>query len=215
MPANILLIFDIDGTLTDTVSMYHKIFEESLMELGFQNFNSNFNTYKHHTDSFVVNEINRNQSDLEQKPNIISKFERLIFEKIKSEKISEIEGAKKQIEKLSKMKGITICYATGSVYQTAKYKLEQIGITFSLDQLSCSNMIEERENILLEAIEIAQKKKNISRFDRIISIGDGIWDLKTAQNLNLDFIGIGSKNKNILLENGMINWFKNLSTFSI
>lgn len=215
MSKNTLLIFDIDGTLTDTVNMYHEIFNETLLELGFQNFNSNFNEYKHHTDSFVVNEINRNQRNTEQKQDIISMFEKLILEKIKLKKIYEIKGAKKTIETLSKSENISICYATGSVFQTAKYKLDSIGINFTLDQLACSNVNEERENILKEAIEKAQKKKNISRFERIISVGDGIWDLKTAQNLKLDFVGIGNKNKEILNENGMINWFENLTNFSI
>lgn len=213
MAKNILLIFDIDGTLTDTVTMYHEIFNETLSELGFNNYNRNFNEYKHHTDSFVVNEINRNQS--EKRKSIIDDFEHLIYSKIKNRKIIEIEGAKKLIDSLSKSENLTICYATGSVKLTAQYKLQKIGVDFSEYQLNCSNHLEERENILLEAIEKAKNYKKLTHFDQIISVGDGIWDLITAKNLNIEFIGIGLKNKNILLENGMTKWFENLTNFKI
>ena len=33
------------------------------------------------------------------------------------------------------------------------------------------------------------------RPDRIVSVGDGMWDLLTAKNLDVEFIGIGSDAK--------------------
>ena len=52
-----LAVFDIDGTLTDSVSIHHNAFNKSLIQFGFDNYNSNFNTYKHHTDSYIFKTI--------------------------------------------------------------------------------------------------------------------------------------------------------------
>jgi phosphoglycolate phosphatase-like HAD superfamily hydrolase len=32
------------------------------------------------------------------------------------------------------------------------------------------------------------RQKN--EFEKIVSVGDGVWDVRTAKNLNLDFVGI-------------------------
>ena len=54
--------------------------------------------------------------------------------------------------------------------------------------------IYEREEIVKKSINKAKEFYNIKSFKNIISVGDGIWDLKTARNLGLHFIGIGMKN---------------------
>ncbi|MCK5637741.1 MAG: hypothetical protein KAH67_03455, partial [Flavobacteriaceae bacterium] len=50
-----------------------------------------------------------------------------------------------------------------------------------------------------------------NKFEHIYSVGDGIWDLETAQKLNLEFIGIGLRNKDKLLEMGCKTYFDDLS----
>ncbi|MCA1640363.1 MAG: HAD hydrolase-like protein, partial [Acidobacteria bacterium] len=49
-----------------------------------------------------------------------------------------------------------------------------------------------REEILQIAIEKSLKKYGLAKFEKVVSIGDGVWDVRTAKNLNLDFIGIAS-----------------------
>ena len=48
-----------------------------------------------------------------------------------------------------------------------------------------------REEIVREAIRLGSKKFPAAHKHSVISIGDGLWDLKAANNLNLPFIGIG------------------------
>jgi phosphoglycolate phosphatase-like HAD superfamily hydrolase len=95
-----------------------------------------------------------------------------------------------------------VCYATGSLLKTAQYKLDQIGISYTEKQLIASNHLFEREHIVSTAIESARNFYGVPSFHKIISVGDGLWDLKTANNLNLSFIGIGDLNRNVLLQNG-------------
>jgi phosphoglycolate phosphatase-like HAD superfamily hydrolase len=67
----------------------------------------------------------------------------------------------------------------------------------------------------LKAIENAKELYNINQFERIISVGDGLWDLTTAVRLGVEFIGIGNSNKAILLKNGMNHFFENLIDFKV
>ena len=43
---NKLVIFDIDGTLTDSVSLYHKVVGECLNLMGIKNVDMDFSRYK-------------------------------------------------------------------------------------------------------------------------------------------------------------------------
>ncbi len=115
------------------------------------------------------------------------------------------------LKNLENIPDIAICFATGSLLKPAKYKLNSIGINYSTQQLVASNQIFEREQIVLKAIENAKKFYNVDNFRRIISVGDGLWDLKTAQNLGIEFIGIGNMHKEVLFENGMQRHFEDLT----
>lgn len=50
---------------------------------------------------------------------------------------------------------------------------------------------------------------------RIISFGDGLWDLKTANNLSLEFIGIGCSNEAVLKGSGMKKHYADFSEIMI
>mgnify|MGYP000669299615 CR=1 FL=1 len=52
-----LVIFDIDGTLTDTVLLHQKAFTQSLTQLGVQEIDTNYNEYLHHTNSYIAKGI--------------------------------------------------------------------------------------------------------------------------------------------------------------
>src|SRR5690606_28040849 len=210
-----LIIFDIDGTLTDSVIPHQKAFTEMLYEIGVKNINAQFKTFKHHTDTFIAKEIYENDTqNLFSESNLI-KFENGLTQKISLEKISEINGAKKLLETLENKTDFAICFATGSLRRPAEFKLKSIGVLFDEMQLVASDQIHEREKIVSKAIENASEFYGVEKFDRIISVGDGLWDLLTANNLGLECIGIGSKNKKLLKDNGAKVVYENLTDFEI
>jgi phosphoglycolate phosphatase-like HAD superfamily hydrolase len=208
-----LYIFDIDGTLTDSVSLYHQVIIDTLKELGIQKIDTNFNDYLHHTDSYAL-KLNFEQNFSKSfDENLLNKFDdELEKEFLTHPKVSEIKGAKKAIEYL-KTNNQSFCFATGSLPKPAHLKLDQCNIWNDRVLISTSLTSYDREGFVLEAIEKAKVYYNVNHFDEIISVGDGIWDLKTAQNLELNFIGIGLKNKELLLQNGCLNWFENMESF--
>lgn len=196
-----LLVFDIDYTLTQTAKIYQDIFAEGLKELGVKKKSHKFNSYKHHTDSYIAKEIYESEIKSNFSESKMKELEQVIDNKLQAIEIKEIRAASETISKLQKNKEVAICFATGSFLKPATQKLHAIGIKFNPLQLMASNDFYKREEIVKEAIKNAKKFYGVDSFNRIISIGDGIWDLNCANNLGIDFIGIGNRNKSILIEN--------------
>lgn len=207
-----LIVFDIDGTLTDTVEIHQNAFRTSLQHIGVKNFNDSFGTYKHHTDSFIAKEIFELSVNKPFEQLILDTFEEHLYTQINQNKIREINGAKQLIKYIETNTDFGICYATGSLLKPAKLKLEKTGILFDPTQLVASNKINEREAIIKKAINNSLSFYNVEKFDRIISFGDGIWDLKAAENLSIEFVGIGDKHHEILTLNGMKKHYTDFST---
>jgi phosphoglycolate phosphatase-like HAD superfamily hydrolase len=211
-----LLICDIDGTLTDSVLIHQAAFVKAMQEIGVAEMDQQFHAYKHHTDLHIAKTIYEGFTSNLFSRAVIEQFEQILYLNISETlDIAEIKGAKKLLRLLEAETEFGLCFATGSMYKAAQYKLDKIGINFSPLQLVACNDIEDREGILQLAIENAKKHYQVDDFQRIISIGDGLWDLKTAQNLGLEFIGVGPKNKTILEAHGMRIHFNDFENFEI
>lgn len=210
---NTLFIFDIDGTLTDSVPMYLISVTKSLMAMGISNIDTDYNNYIHHTDSYALR-YNYERNFGKTIPNgLLEDFESdLVVQMGKFDPVKEIEGAKSLIQFFRDSK-VSFCFATGALPKPAMIKLEQCDIWYDENILATSKTHESREGFVLDAIERAKTFYNQEQFDQIISLGDGIWDLKTAQNLSLDFVGIGDRNRKKLTDNGAKNCFSDLNEF--
>ena len=198
----ILFVFDIDDTISETALMHQQFFIESLKEMGVQHMDTNFSNYKHHTDSYIARCIYESDKKSFFASDKIKEYEQKVLERFRNNTFKEIPGAVNFIKKIRLREEIAIAFATGAVRATAEYKLDKLGIPFLADQLVASNDIEDREGIVQKAIEQAKDLNQVESFERILSFGDGIWDFKTAINLNLEFVGIGLKNRNALKNAG-------------
>lgn len=210
-----LIVFDIDGTLTDTVDIHQSSFKNSLRYIGVQNFNDSFGTYTHHTDSHIARVIFETATNRVFDHSTIKAFEAFLHQQIEQHEVKEIKGARQFVDEISAHTDFGICYATGSLLKPAGLKLQRIGIRYETTQLVASNETEEREGIVRKAIRNAEAYYGVEKFDRIISFGDGLWDLKTAANLSLEFIGIGSKNEQVLRDHGMLRHYADLEKINI
>ena len=210
-----LIIFDIDGTLIDSVSGYHKVIINAMTDLGIVEIDTNFNALMHHTDSYALKYNYENFFNKELPVALLNDFEDLIVKYLqKQPKTVAIKGVAKVLKQL-KNGEYAIAFATGSLPESAILKMNEAGLEMDEKVLATSKTSFSREGFVLEAIEKAKSYYNVTEFEQIISVGDGIWDLKTAQNLNLEFIGIGTKNKELMQNNGMEHWFEDFTNFKI
>ena len=185
-----LIVFDIDDTLTKSEYQHQSAYVDTMREFGITEINQNWKAYKHHTDSYILKENFENNHAKKFEFSQIPSFEDRMTEQMLSlKKVSEIKGAKHVVDYFFDRDDYAVAFATGSLLKPAFLKLNQTKIKYSKELVVGSNTIYTREEIVKEAIKRAQHVHDIDRFHTIIAVGDGLWDLKTARNLGLHFIG--------------------------
>jgi phosphoglycolate phosphatase-like HAD superfamily hydrolase len=211
-----LIIFDIDDTLTKSEYQHQLAYVNTMKEFGITEINQNWKEYKHHTDSYILKKNYEKNFSKKFDLSFIEGFENRMMELIISlKKVSEIKGAKSVIDYFNGRTDYVISFATGSLLKPAFIKLNQSGIKYNKELVVGSNGIYDREGIVEKAIERAKDFHQVNLFDNIIAVGDGIWDLKTAQNLGLHFIGIGMKNYADFAKENVKVHIKNWSGFDL
>ena len=190
-----LIVFDIDDTLTKSENQHQTAYVNTMIDFGITEINKDWESYSNVTDSHILKlnyEANFNKKfDLD----FIPDFEKKMTERMLNlPKTEEIKGAARIVDFFMKETEYAICFATGSLLQPALEKLAQANINFVPNLVEASNTIYTRENIVKSAMEKAKNYFQVKEFGHVISVGDGIWDLKTAKNLGVHFLGIRDKN---------------------
>ncbi|MFN2393767.1 MAG: HAD family hydrolase, partial [Pyrinomonadaceae bacterium] len=194
-----LAIFDIDGTLTETNEVDDKCFVKAFAASHqITDIETDWTKYTHVTDSGLVLEIFNQRLGRAPDEEDFLTFKNCFIKNLneytsKDETLfAEVSNAKAMLEKLKLEKGWAIALATGCFYGSAKLKLEKAKIDIKDFPIGTADDAVSREEILQIAIEKSLKKYGLAKFEKVVSIGDGVWDVRTAKNLNLDFIGIAS-----------------------
>jgi phosphoglycolate phosphatase-like HAD superfamily hydrolase len=213
-----LLIFDIDGTLTDTIGVDNECFisafeDEFQVELT----QTDWATFQNVTDAGLFQDLF--ESNFNKKPTLNEKetFQARFFEYLRlnlvnnPERFNEIRGAKKFIENCLQHYGIKVAFATGGWGTSAKMKLQASGIPYENLPLSCSDRFISRQEILTNAVEQSLRQHSTASFSEVIYFGDGVWDLKTTAELEIRFIGVDAKQDGKLKNLGATQVIKDFS----
>ncbi|MFL6231736.1 MAG: HAD family hydrolase [Thermoanaerobaculia bacterium] len=190
-----LAIFDLDGTLTDTNAVDEECYlEAAAAELGLA-LNPDWSAYPHCTDAGIAREalagfFGRPASDLEI-DRWRERFVALLRNRLAQDpaRFSAIPGA---IALLSRLpgEGWHLCIATGGWGRSAEIKRRAAGLPQEVPIFS-SDLHHTREGILEIAIHRMRELHGVSSYDRIVSLGDGVWDVSAAAGLRLPFVGVG------------------------
>ena len=217
-----LLLFDIDGTVTDTKAIddacFLKAFENAFeINVKFKDWAS----YKHVTDSAIFKELYQNTfsaiANEEHKSQFISSFNSLLnAERIaQPTAFKEIPGAVNFIQTVISKKEFPIAFATGANKISAKMKLNEVGIEMDNFPNASSDDSDSREEIMLKAIERASTHYGENSFDPAISsviyFGDGEWDFHATKNLGMPFIGVDVNSSGKLEKLGTRNIIRDYS----
>ncbi len=194
------VIFDIDGTLTNTKKVEDKCFMKAFEHtFGINIWNQKWESLKNVTDWGITEEViqrewNRKPKKDEYELMITNFIANLKAERIKDKlQFSEIPKAKDFFYQLKEMEEFELGIATGSWEESAKLKLDSIEIKLDKICFSNSDYHKSREAITKDVIE-QLTRKNQKAPEQVIYFGDGEWDYKTCQNLGIDFIGIDIEN---------------------
>ena len=208
---NSLFIFDIDGTLTQSETSHVVSFVDGMKDLGIQVPLTNPEIYPHVTDSAISKwhfENARGKAPTVHDMQIIE--ERVMHHYKSKPAANQVDGALEFLHEVINA-GLPYCIATGSFHSLALEKLNKANFPFDINLLATAGDGDSRESILRIGMMRARQYFDLSGDREIVSFGDRIWDLKTAQNLNVNFVGIGHK-IDYLRENGAQHCFKDYSS---
>lgn len=208
-----LIVFDIDGTIVDSVQVDDFCFKKSFQRIhDIDISNADWSNFKHVTDSGLAHEIFEAHYGIAPTASEILKLKRYFYRLLEQRihEITEIKGARKTLLLLMENPEFSIAFATGGWRETALLKLSAIG--FELGEITLVSADEHfsRSEITRLAIDNTLSKAGLNEFKTITYVGDGLWDFKTTTELGINFIGIDSHQNNKLMNAGATRVMPNL-----
>jgi phosphoglycolate phosphatase-like HAD superfamily hydrolase len=194
---NRLAIFDVDGTLTDTTGVDDECYRDAVASvLGVAPDLIDWSGAAHVTDTGILEwlwsshrsgeptlaDVARARSELVHRLNAALRSDPWRF--------GSIAGADTAVRSLLDA-GWRVAVATGGWGPSARLKLAAARFEIDDAVLACADDARSRAEI----VQLARRRAEIvhdCRFDRIVSVGDGPWDVTTALALQLPFVGIGA-----------------------
>ncbi|MGK0365529.1 MAG: HAD superfamily hydrolase (TIGR01549 family) [Saprospiraceae bacterium] len=201
-----LIIFDIDGTLLYSNKIDSQCFSDSYEAVFDYAFPSiDWQDYPHVTDHTIFGTVFKKQFNRRVTEEELDRFqtdyvERMEQRRVKTpEEFKEVPGARQTVENLLKDDRYAVGIATGGWQRPGQFKLRHIGIDYTDIFDSYADYKETRDDIVNESIENA--KKQHSDLQRIVYVGDALWDVKTTRNMGLPLIGIRRNGDHHVLAN--------------
>lgn len=192
-----LAIFDIDGTLTATNDVDDECFFRAVSEtLGVDCGAVDWSDMPHVTDSAIARSLWTRERGGEPTQRDIQALQRRFLTMLRAElarapnRFAAIDGAVAIFRHLRSV-GWDTAIATGGWGASAAIKLSAAGLMTTSVPLACADDAESREDI----VRLAWRKAEAAagrRFERVVSVGDGPWDVRTARSLGLPFVGVGT-----------------------
>jgi beta-phosphoglucomutase-like phosphatase (HAD superfamily) len=207
-----LVIFDVDGTLTDTNGVDDDCFLQAFEDaLGITDISTDWESYPHTTDSAIALHVFQTKFDRAPQDEEIQKHKTRFLELLQIRSMMnpaqfvEITGAGAMLKRLRRESDWAIAIATGSRRDAVRLKMNAAKITGDDLPIASADDGLSREEILQIAVKMALKVYNQLEFEKIVSVGDGVWDVRTAANLEMLFLGIGDKKTAVKLRQAGAN----------
>ena len=202
-----LAIFDIDRTLTKTNDVDTQCFVKAFaLEFGIEDINTNWASYGHTTDSGITLQIFQEFLGRVPEESELSRLQHRFVNLLQqcytadNQMFAEIPGATVMLRKLREAEDWAIAFATGGWCASACMKLDSAGLSVGQLPTAYADDGISREDIVKTAISRAKAVYAQSDFEKIVCIGDGIWDVLTAVQLQLNFVGVASGEQKIILQ---------------
>ena len=197
-----LVIFDIDGTLTATNEVDNRCYEETFGRMFGQKVRPrDWHGLKHVTDSGILEGLLQNLRGKGPTQVETEAFKKSFLEKLslafalEPDAFARIPGAGEAIRKLKSNPDWDPALATGGWRESALFKLQAAEIDIKGIPLATADDAVSRTAILQKALDRALRINSRTGYDKIVSVGDGRWDVEAAQKLGFAFIGIGRVEK--------------------
>jgi phosphoglycolate phosphatase-like HAD superfamily hydrolase len=196
-------VFDVDGTLTATNAVDDECFRRAIASaLSLEAERLEWHEAPHVTDSSIVQWLWTRHRSAAPEPAQLTSFREHFVQLLQAEldaaphRFSAIAGAAGLFAHL-RSTGWTVALATGGWGVSAQLKLRAAGLWLADVPLACADDALAREEIVRLAHRRARERPERSgaEFERVVSVGDGVWDVRTARNLGIPFVGVAQREK--------------------
>jgi len=190
-----LVIFDIDGTLTQTKKADEECFVRSLdAACGFSNVDTDWSRYKHATDSGIFREIYETRTGRLPSPSEASRFRQHFVDllaRVSSEAaFAAVTGAPRLLSRIADSGEHRVALATGAWRDSARLKMASAGLCYDDYPAASSDDAFDRESIIRLSMQRAGER--YGSLGSTVYVGDGVWDARACRSVGIPFIGIGT-----------------------
>lgn len=189
-----LVMFDIDGTLVDSVGFDGALYADAVREVTGVELDRRWGRYEHVSDSGILEQVLRDTRFDRDRAALATRVQELFVALVrdylesKPDAVREIAGAKRLVERLSALPHVRVAIATGGWEPTARMKLEHVGIDIDTFGFATGSDARARTEIMRLAAERALGARSHAR---ATYFGDGLWDQQASADIGYDFVGIG------------------------
>ena len=187
-----LAVFDIDGTLTQTNEVDDECFLRAVREVLGLDVSPDWADAPHVTDTALVSWICERYAGRAIRDDEAAAIQVRFIDLMRSalqaqpDRFAPIPGAADVFTRLGHQRWHSVM-ATGAWEASARLKLGAIGLGLDSVALASSSDAPTR----IEILELAVRRAPATHA-RIVSIGDGVWDVEAARRLAWPFVGIGT-----------------------
>jgi phosphoglycolate phosphatase-like HAD superfamily hydrolase len=189
-----LVIFDVDGTLTDTVTVDAHCFLRAFADVcGFAAVDPNWSRYHNATDAGIYHEVFEARMGRAPSLNETIKFRDYLVELFRvaarAAPFAAVAGAPQLLAQLHISEAYRVALATGCWRESARVKMASARMEYDAYPSASADDAPEREAIMQLAVERAAERYGC--LDDAVYVGDGLWDARACRVLGIPFIGIG------------------------
>ena len=192
-----LVMFDVDGTLTESFDLDSATYLDALREtFGFNDVSDDWAGYRNVTDAGILAEVfaaRRGRLPTSDETHRMQTcFADMLAARIDAAgSVRPVAGAAALLSHLSEMPDeYAVAYASGGWGVTARLKLRSAGLPVNGVPGAFSDDDVSREGICRAAHRRAEARYGCE-LRTVVYVGDGGWDVRTSRQLGYGFIGVG------------------------
>jgi len=191
-----LVMFDIDGTLTETMKVDEECFVSSFEDVfGFADIDADWSHYPRTTDSGIFHDVFTARTGRSPTGEEVSRFRQhfigLLAAASSQVPFGAVAGADRLLSRLMSGGAHRVSLATGGWRDSARLKMASAGMCFDHHPAASADDAFDRESIMRISMPRAVERYD-APFASTVYVGDGVWDARACRALGIPFIGIAS-----------------------
>ncbi len=191
-----LVMFDMDGTLTDSFSLDENCYVLAIQQaLNLSDVVTDWESYPHTSASYCLKEIvraTRGRPPTAEESHAVQRRMIGLMDEISQRRgrgTSEIPGAAACVRELLQ-RDFAVAIASGDWEATAHYKLTTAGIPFHNLPAAFCEVAHARTEIMGCALRSAAAHYGCESFERVVYVGDARWDVRACRELGWPLVGV-------------------------